>query len=128
MIALHELGIMIEVVSQVESFAIENNVMSMEALVLQIGELSSVVPDYLKKIYPMAAEGTMLENTRLEIEIIPGNARCKACSQVYNLLQENGKCPQCGSEQKELLSGREFFIKEIVCYDTDEIDNKNKGV
>lgn len=106
---------MIEVVNQVEAFARENEVEKIETLVLQIGELSSVVPEYMYKLYPMAIEGTFLEGSELNIEVIPGNGKCKECNQVFNLLAEKGICPACGSKAFELLSGKEFYIKEIVC-------------
>lgn len=111
---------MIEVVNQVETFARENDALKIETLVLQIGELSSVVPEYMYKIYPMAIEGTLLADSTLEIEVIPGNGRCKECHMVFNLLQEKGICPECGSKAFELLSGKDFYIKEIVCCESDE--------
>ncbi len=115
MIKLHELGVIIEVVNQVELFAKENDVEKIETLVLQIGELSSMIPEYMYKLYPAAIEGTMLQDSKLEIEVIPGNGLCKECRQVFNLVKEQGICPGCGSKAFELLSGKEFYIKEIVC-------------
>lgn len=99
-----------------ETFAQENNVEKIDTLVLQIGELSSMIPEYIHKLYPIAVEGTTLVNSKLEIEIIPGNGRCRVCHQVFNLLRANGTCPGCGGKTFEFLSGKEFFIKEIVCY------------
>jgi hydrogenase nickel incorporation protein HypA/HybF len=112
---MHELGVIIEIVKQVELVAKENEVDKIEALVLQIGELSSMIPHYMKKLYPAAVEGTLLENSTLEIEVIPGNGLCRECGQVFNLMKENGACPGCRSKSFELLSGKEFMIKEIVC-------------
>ena len=111
---MHELGIMINVVRTVENFAIENGITEIDTLVLQIGELSSVIPRYAKACYPAAVDGTMLENTKLEIEILPGNCICNNCSRVFNYLQYKGVCPDCNSGDWELLGGREFFIKEII--------------
>lgn len=116
MIYLHELGVVIEVVSKVEKFAKENKVEKIETLILQIGELSSMIPKYIEAVYPAAADGTMLEETKLEIEILPGNGLCNGCEKVFNILQNNGECPHCASRDWELLSGKEFYIKEIVCY------------
>ena len=113
---MHELGVIIEVVNQVEMFAKNNGVDKIDTLVLQIGELSSMIPEYMKKLYPAAVEGTILQNSRLEIEIIPGNGLSKSCRQVINLLKESGTCPSCGKKSFELLTGREFYIKEIQCY------------
>ncbi len=113
---MHELGVIVEVVSQVEHFARNNNVKKIDTLVLQIGELSSMIPEYMQKLYPAAVEGTILQDSKLEIEIIPGNGLCKSCRQVFNLLKENATCPRCGGKGFELLSGKEFYIKEIQCY------------
>jgi len=111
---LHELGIVIKIVKTVEEFARKNNVTMIETLVLQVGELSSVVPRYIESCYPMAVEGTLLEKTSLKIEVIPGEVRCKKCGESYNLIASNQRCPQCQGETWELISGREFQIKEIV--------------
>ncbi|ERI91737.1 putative hydrogenase nickel insertion protein HypA [Clostridiales bacterium oral taxon 876 str. F0540] len=111
---MHEIGVMIEVVKVVENFAKDNGVSKIEKLVLQIGELSSMVPRYIEACYPAAVDGTMLQDTKLEIEVMPGNGICKRCNKVFNIIENSSKCPHCKSEKWELLSGREFTIKEIV--------------
>ena len=113
---MHELGVLLAVVEQVTEVAKENDVQKIQKLVLQVGELSSMIPKYMKKIYPAAVDGSILEGSELEIETIPGNGRCKQCGTVYHLMEEHGVCPDCGEQQFELLIGNEFFIKEIVAY------------
>lgn len=93
----------------------ENEIEKIHTLVLQIGELSSMIPDYIHKLYPAAVEGTLLEETTLKIERIPANGKCKDCNLVFPLIKENGRCPNCGKKSFELLSGKEFYIKEILC-------------
>jgi hydrogenase nickel incorporation protein HypA/HybF len=111
---LHEVGVLIEVVKTVENFAKRNEVTKIDTLVLQIGELSSMIPRYIEACYPAAVDGTLLEDTKLEIEILPGNAICKKCNKVFNLIENNNKCPNCGSKDWEILCGKEFMIKEII--------------
>ncbi|MEG1254222.1 hydrogenase maturation nickel metallochaperone HypA [Clostridium sp.] len=111
---MHELGVVINVIENVEDFAKKNGVTKIDKLVLQIGELSSMIPKYIQACYPAAVDGTSLQETKLEIEILPGNALCKECNKVFNLIENKGKCPNCGSKDFEILSGREFMIKEIV--------------
>lgn len=111
---MHELGVVLEVVKSVERFASENNLTQIEKLVLQIGELSSMIPRYVEACYPCAVDGTMLENTILEIEVLPGNGLCKSCEKVYNLVANNNRCPFCGEQAFDILSGREFMIKEVL--------------
>lgn len=111
---MHELGIIAEVVRVVEDIAHKQQLTKVDTLVLQIGELSSVIPYYVEQCYPAASYGTMLENTRLEIEVLPGNGRCKTCGQVFNVLEHHRVCPGCGGTSLELLGGCEFMIKEII--------------
>ena len=42
---MHELGILMGIIKTVENYAVENQVGKIEKLVLQIGEISSVIPN-----------------------------------------------------------------------------------
>lgn len=111
---MHELGIMFSVVKTVENFAKQNGLKKIDTIVLQIGELSPVVPMYIEECYAPAVDGTMLQETKLKIEMVPGNGYCKKCNTVFNVLSNQGICPKCGNKSFEELSGKEFNIKEIV--------------
>ncbi|MGV8983798.1 hydrogenase maturation nickel metallochaperone HypA/HybF [Clostridium sp.] len=111
---MHEIGVLIEVVKTVENFAKENGVTKIQGLVLQIGELSSMIPKYIEACYPAAVDGTLLQRAELKIEILPGNGICKKCNKVFNLIENKNICPKCGSKDWELLCGNEFMIKEII--------------
>lgn len=113
---MHELGILIQVIQRVETIAKQNQITHIEKLVLQIGELSAMIPDYIRACYPAAVEGTMLEKAELEIEILVGNGLCTDCQTVYQLIPHERTCPKCASKRFEVLSGKEFNIKEIVAY------------
>ncbi|MDR5587138.1 MULTISPECIES: hydrogenase maturation nickel metallochaperone HypA [Clostridium] len=111
---MHELGVVFEVVKTVKNFAEKNRLTKIETVVLQIGELSSMIPKYIEACYPAAVDGTLLQNTKLRIEILPGNGMCKKCNTVFNIIQNNGECSNCGDKHWELLCGKEFMIKEII--------------
>jgi hydrogenase nickel incorporation protein HypA/HybF len=113
---VHELGVVFEVIKTVEKFAIDNELTKIDTLVLQIGELSSMIPRYIEECYPAAVDGTMMQDTKLEIEILPGNALCKECNKVFNLVKNSGICPCCLNKNFDLLSGKEFSIKEIIAF------------
>mgnify|MGYP000852631010 FL=1 len=110
---MHELGIMYHVVEQVLNVVNSNQLSEVEAIVLQVGELSSVVPRYLHACFPASVDGTMLENTKLEVEILTANGICGGCGKVYPLLEHGKVCPECQSEEFEMISGGEFYLKEI---------------
>lgn len=111
---MHEVGVLIEVVKMVESIAKRNNLTKIDTLILQIGELSSMIPRYIESCYPPAVYGSLLQDTKLIIEILPGNGLCKQCNKVFNLIENKGMCPDCKNQDWEFLSGKEFMIKEII--------------
>ncbi len=112
---MHELGIVINIVEQIEDFAKKNSLTKIDKLVLEIGELSSVVPKYIEDVYPMAVEQTMLQDTTLQIIIVPARVLCKDCHTVFNDIT-NKCCPKCNGHNLKLVRGQEFNIKEIVAY------------
>jgi hydrogenase nickel incorporation protein HypA/HybF len=110
---MHELGILSQLVKSIENIMVEEKLTFVSTIVLQVGELSGVIPKYIEDCYPAAVYKTKLEKTELEMEVIPGNGRCKDCGETFNVLACDLKCPKCGSINLEALSGREFIIKEI---------------
>lgn len=111
---MHELGIIIKVVEQIEEFAKKNRLTKIDSLTLEVGELSGIVPKYIEDVYPIAIEKTLLENTKLVIIEISGNGLCNECHQVYNVMKHNRTCPKCQSQNTKIISGTEFNIKDIT--------------
>lgn len=112
---MHELNIMLEVVRQVSELAAENNIPKVDAIVLQIGELAPVVPFFIKDYYSLMVENEpALVDSEVQIETVECTARCKDCDTVFSVVPSQGFCPHCHSFEKEILTGQEFIIKEIV--------------
>jgi hydrogenase nickel incorporation protein HypA/HybF len=110
---LHEIGIVKAMAKTVLDYAAENGVDTVSEIVMDVGELSLVVPDYLEKLYPVVVKDTPLKDTKLVIEIVPGLAECEDCDAVFNVVECEGICPDCGSQNKTVLSGKDCTIKEI---------------
>ena len=110
---MHEIGIIRSMCKTVLDYAKENNVSKISAIVCEVGELSLVIPEYLKELYPTAVMDTELQDTELIIEIIPGMAECNECDEIFNVIEHEGYCPNCGSFDKDVLTGKDFKIKEI---------------
>jgi len=115
---MHEIGIVRQIVRTVEDFAAQHDVKRIDAVVVDVGELSLVIPKYLKDIYPAVAEGTILEHAELIINETPGFAECDDCDEIFNVVEHKGYCPNCGSFNKTVLSGRDCTIKEIRVSET----------
>lgn len=120
---MHELGLIAEIVDSIEKVAAENNVKQIDTLVLDVGEYSGVVPQYLEECYPAVIEGTLLEHTKLKMNIIPGQAICNDCKEVFPIKGNEQHCPDCGSQDCDVIDGAQFMIREIVVPDYEPIDD-----
>ena len=89
---MHELGILSAMVKTIETVAKQEQLQRIEKIVLQVGELSGVVPSYLESCYPAAVYKTFMENTALELEIVPGIARCNDCGAEFNAVACDLQC------------------------------------
>lgn len=112
---MHELGLVFQVARVVEQALQGQQVEAIDTVVMEIGEISPVVPHYFEACFPAAADQCPLfQGSKLVIEKIPARARCKRCETEFAVVENKGYCPACGSFDKDLLSGREFNIKEVL--------------
>ncbi len=111
---MHEIGIVRQLVRTVTDFASENGVHDIHEVVVDCGELSLVIPEYLEQIYPVVVKDSILKDAKLTIHIVPGLAECEDCDEIFNVIEHKGYCPSCGSFDKTVLSGKDFTIREIV--------------
>ena len=70
---MHELGVLHQIVKTVNRIASENHIRRIKHIVLEVGELSGFVPQYLKKLYPVAVDRfPVLRKAELRISMIQG--------------------------------------------------------
>ena len=111
---MHELGIVFYIIRDVKKAAEENGVQHVSAVVMNIGEVSSVVPEYLTDCWRWAADKEdLLRGCRLKIHTIPAVTWCNGCKSEYGTVAHGKTCPRCGSTETWLLRGNEVEIKEI---------------
>ena len=111
---MHELGIVSEVVKVARKAAEANNLTKIHKIILQVGELSGAIPEYVEKAFPAVVYNTTMEDCDLEVEAIPAIAICKECNHEYMLKDSNGVCPFCNSNRYDIISGNQLLIKNIV--------------
>ena len=114
---MHELGIVFHIIKSVERVAAENDLEKVSAVVLELGEVSGVVPDYLTDCWKWATAKTeLVEGSELRIETLPAVTHCDGCGRDYPTVAHGKTCPHCQSGNTWLLTGNEVNIKEIEAY------------
>ncbi|WP_419025005.1 hydrogenase maturation nickel metallochaperone HypA [Emergencia sp.] len=111
---MHEFGIVVHVVDTLEKLAVENDLSEIASVTLEIGEVSSVLPDYIVDAWQyLHKKSDVLADAELKIEKLPAVSICLDCKKTYPTLEGKKQCPHCGGFMTELVSGDEFNIKEI---------------
>jgi hydrogenase nickel incorporation protein HypA/HybF len=103
---MHEMAITQSVVDAVCEHAAGRRVHSVR---LEVGELCAVVCDSMLFCFELATQGTVADGARLDVDIRPGEARCRTCSQEFELHDPILLCP-CGSADVDVLAGRDLRI------------------
>ncbi|MBP3202092.1 MAG: hydrogenase maturation nickel metallochaperone HypA [Bacteroidales bacterium] len=111
---MHELGIVFYIIKDVKQAALDNGVEHVNAVVMNIGEVSTVIPDYLRDCWRWAADKEdVLRRAELKCNILPAVTFCEDCQREYETVKYGKTCPHCGSEHTYLVRGNEVEIKEI---------------
>jgi hydrogenase nickel incorporation protein HypA/HybF len=106
---MHEMTIVLEIVDVVSAASQGAKV---ERVVLEIGKLSTVVPDAVRFCFDLAAQGTPLQGAELAIVEVPGRAACRDCGAEVMLERPFGRC-RCGGTDLEWLAGEELKIQTV---------------
>jgi hydrogenase nickel incorporation protein HypA/HybF len=84
-----------------------------QAVCLQVGKLTAVVPDNLRFMFQVLAVETPLEGVRLEIEQVPVRLSCRACGLCFEPEDVCFICRGCSSADVEIARGRELLIEAL---------------
>ena len=107
---MHEMSITMNVVEICEGHAGGRRVTD---VVLEIGELSGLVPDSIEFCFEACSKGTLLEGARLRLEMIPGIGGCAVCGKQLPVASLFDPCAGCGAFGLEIVSGQELRVKEL---------------
>ena len=114
---MHELGIVFHIIRSVEQVAADNELEKVNAVVLELGEVSGVIPDYLTDCWRWAAaKSELMSGSELKIETLPAVTHCDGCGRDYPTVAHGKTCPHCRSGSTWLLTGTEVNIKESEAY------------
>jgi hydrogenase nickel incorporation protein HypA/HybF len=113
---MHELPVTERILSVVLRHASANDVTRVVAVNLRIGELSDLLDEWLQRYFDYLSRGTVAEGAAIRIERTPVMFRCNGCRGEFHVditRMQDIVCPICGGDNVVLVSGREFFIKDI---------------
>ncbi len=117
---MHEISVMMEVIRIVDEMAEKNKIEHVVEIAFEIGECSAVIPMFMEEYFPvLSSEKPLYNGCKLKFHTIQAGAVCNSCGKPFKVVENEGKCPFCGSEDKTFFSGNEFSIREVVVADAE---------
>ena len=113
---MHELPITESILKIVQKHARMNGIQKVVKIRLKIGELSDLEDEWIQRYFDYLSKDTEAEGAKLVIERSPIVLQCTNCSKTYETNKASLKepaCPDCGSKDATLVSGREYFIQDL---------------
>lgn len=119
---MHEFSFAYDIFKVAEATALKYNAKKITEVYLEIGELTLIVPELLKKSFEMATSGSIAEGAELIIELTPGKIKCRNCNKISSVtLSEESyltglqlfQCQHCKSKDTEIVEGKKANVKNI---------------
>lgn len=115
---MHELSVIQPIVRIASKIASDNGIEKVTAVRLAIGELHDLQEVWVNKYYLRFSKGTPLEDSKLVIRKVPITFRCCKCKHEtsythFSFAGVDVICPECGSAENEMISGRELQIEGL---------------
>lgn len=95
---MHELGLVYQVVKTVDEVVKKNGLAEVDEIVLQVGEMSDVVPKFLEEAWAAAAPTTDYPSAKMTVEVMPALAKCLSCGYEGHVKTFALDCPHCARQ------------------------------
>lgn len=113
---MHELPVINSILGIVLKHAAANKVQRIVSIHLQVGALSDLEDAWMQQYFDYVSKDSLAEGAKLVVERIPAVLRCASCGHSFEIdMKDSAKklCPECQGESHTLVSGREYFIKNM---------------
>ena len=110
---MHELSIALGIVKIAEDETAKANAKQVTKIELEIGVLAGVELSSLDFVWKSAVKDSVLEDAEKEIEVIKGRGKCVDCDTEFEMIHIYDVCPNCNSNFKGILNGKELRVKAL---------------
>ena len=106
---MHEMSIAQGIIDTIQPYATSK----IKKIRMRIGKLTEVMPDSLLFSFDVIRHGTPAEDAELEIELVPVRGGCRKCHAEFELERFVFVCPECKSNEVDMLAGNELEVVEL---------------
>jgi len=110
---LHEMSIVQNLISIVKEEMVKNNATRLRSVRVNIGEMSGIVPEALRTCFEIIIAKSDMEGAVLKMDVSPLIGYCRKCKNDFEVIEYKFSCPECDTNDIDIISGREMNVVEL---------------
>jgi len=110
---MHEYSIVQSLIDLADENAKKNNAKKVIKLEIKVGVLSGVEIPLLQTAFDTFKEDTICHDAEFIIVSQPIVVKCKECKKENQLEKNEYYCPNCNSQNLEVLDGEEMYLMSL---------------
>jgi hydrogenase nickel incorporation protein HypA/HybF len=107
---MHEVGLCQAVLKTVEQRAQGRTVHRVR---VRAGVLNRIDEASMRQAFTLVSEGSVAQGAELDLELVPIDVECAACSDTSTTQEVVVVCPRCGSTDLQLRGGDELTLVSL---------------
>jgi len=110
---MHEYSIVQSLIDLAEENAKKNNAKKVTKIEIKVGVLSGVEIPLLETAFNTFKEDTICNDAEFIIISQPVVVKCRNCEQENELKKNEYECPNCKSQNLEVLDGEDMYLMSL---------------
>jgi hydrogenase nickel incorporation protein HypA/HybF len=111
---MHEFSLATEVIKLAEREAEKAVAVSIQEIIIEVGDLSGVEADAFKTALGLLSRDSVLDKSEITIIKTPGIGKCNSCDYEFEMNQRMATCPICKAFPSEVNGGSEFRVLSLL--------------
>ena len=105
---MHSLAMAEDILEAALTEAEKHNANKIKAINVKVGNEHFAESDSLQFCLEAAAQGTIADEARIEVELMDTAAKCLKCGLIFPVEAYLPLCPRCGNENPEMIADEEL--------------------
>lgn len=110
---MHEFAVTKSLVDLCNQEAKKNRIEKIHKIYLRVGRFTGFSPDSIQFYFEHLKAKTRCSSATIVFEEVPMKIICNDCQECSEIDEPVLLCPNCGSDNIDLISGREFSVASI---------------
>lgn len=113
---MHELGVTRSITDVVIRHAESQGAQKVLTVNLVIGKMRNLETEWVQRYFDRCSKGTIAQGAQIFIERVPIVFYCNSCGVTFQLEMGRDRhmcCPDCHSDDYDMITGGELLIKSI---------------